>query len=98
MIEPRPLIGVRNVAASSRWYQKLLDCRSGHGGDTYEQLVRDGRMTSAASCLGRPEDQHELMGDPRLPLGNGVLLWFRVEDFDAAVARAARLAAEYRRT
>jgi hypothetical protein len=28
-------------------------------------------------------------GNPKLkPYGNGVLLWFEIEDFDAAVARA----------
>jgi hypothetical protein len=34
------------------------------------------------------------MGDPKTPVGNGVLLWFEVDDFDAAVARARELGAE----
>lgn len=33
------------------------------------------------------------MGDPNLPIGNGVLLWFEVDDFDAAVERARQLEA-----
>jgi catechol 2,3-dioxygenase-like lactoylglutathione lyase family enzyme len=28
----QPLIAVRDVEASSRWYQSLLGCKSGHGG------------------------------------------------------------------
>lgn len=38
-VRPQPLIAVRGVEASSRWYQRLLGCRSGHGGREYEQLV-----------------------------------------------------------
>lgn len=35
------------------------------------------------------------MGDPDLrPYGNGVLLWFEVDDFDDAVRRAGELGAE----
>ena len=30
-MKPQPLIAVKDVAASSRWYQKLLGCTSGHG-------------------------------------------------------------------
>jgi predicted enzyme related to lactoylglutathione lyase len=38
---------------------------------------------------------HGLIADPRLkPYGNGVLLWFEVDDFDAAVARAEAMNAE----
>ena len=33
------------------------------------------------------------MGDPSVEVGNGVLLWFEVDDFDAAVARARELGA-----
>ena len=38
----QPLICVTDVEASSRWYQRLLRCRSAHGGRQYEQLVKDG--------------------------------------------------------
>jgi hypothetical protein len=41
------------------------------------------------------EDHHGPIGDPNdRPYGNGVLLWFEVDDFDAAMARASALAAE----
>nr|WP_240475362.1 VOC family protein [Vulgatibacter incomptus] len=36
---------------------------------------------------------HGHMGDPAQPVGNGVMLWFEVDDFDAAVARARELQA-----
>src|SRR5437016_3062667 len=37
-----PLICVRDVESSSRWYQRLLGCESGHGGSEYERLNSDG--------------------------------------------------------
>src|SRR5437762_1011614 len=41
------------------------------------------------------EHHHGPLGDPNLkPYGNGVLLWFELEDFDAAVARAEEIKAD----
>jgi hypothetical protein len=40
------------------------------------------------------EHHHGPIGDPKLAHGNGVLLWFEIEDFDAAVLRARELQAE----
>ncbi len=36
-MRPQPLIAVKDVEASSRWYQRLLGCRSAHGGREYER-------------------------------------------------------------
>lgn len=86
--DPQPLICVRDVEASSRWYQRLLGCASDHGGPNYERLVIGGRLVLQ---LHRWEEEHHhgRIGDPAdLPPGNGLLLWFEVDDFDAAVARA----------
>jgi catechol 2,3-dioxygenase-like lactoylglutathione lyase family enzyme len=40
------------------------------------------------------DHHHGRIGDPNLPPGNGVLLWFEVDDFDAALARAEGLQAK----
>lgn len=40
------------------------------------------------------EHHHGRIGDPSLAHGNGVLLWFEIDDFDVAVARAVELQAE----
>jgi len=92
-MHPQPLICVRDVEASSRWYQHLLGCRSDHGGPHYERLVSDGRLILQLHHWD-VEHHHGRIGDPNLPAGNGVLLWFEVADFEAAVARAAELRAE----
>lgn len=89
---PQPLICVSDVEASSRWYQRLLGCRSDHGGPNYERLVADGRLVLQLHRWD-VEHHHGPIGDPKLAHGNGVLLWFEVTDFDAAVARATELKA-----
>jgi predicted enzyme related to lactoylglutathione lyase len=91
--QPQTLIAVRDVEASSRWYQELLGLESGHGGPHYERLLSGGTLVLQ---LHNPETEHDhgRIGDPAAPLGNGVLLWFgEVADFDAAAERARRLAA-----
>ncbi|WP_439889257.1 VOC family protein [Pseudomonas sp. MBLB4123] len=88
----QPLLAVRDVEASSRWYQSLLDCRSGHGGPDYEQLVSAGRMILQLHHWDA--HQHPHLGDPqRRPYGNGVVLWFQTDHFDRAVQRIQALAA-----
>lgn len=90
----QPLIAVVDVEASSRWYQALLGCTSGHGGPDYERLM-DGKQIIMQLHHWDVEHHHANLGDPAArPVGNGVLLWFEVDDFDAATARARSLGAE----
>jgi len=90
---PQPLICVRDVEASSRWYQHLLRCQSAHGGAKYERLVSHGRLILQLHRWD-VEHHHGRIGDPDLTPGNGVLLWFEVDDIDAAIARAEELQAQ----
>lgn len=93
-VRPQPLICVRDVEASSRWYQQLLGCRSAHGGSEYERLVHRDRLILQLHRWD-VEHHHGAIGDPNVkPYGNGVLLWFEVDDFDAALARAEALGAD----
>lgn len=92
-MQAQPLICVRDVVSSSRWYQRLLNCESAHGGPDYERLVSGGRLVLQLHDWN-VEHHHGRIGNPSLtPYGNGVLLWFEVEDFDDAVLRAAELGA-----
>ena len=92
-MKPQPLICVADVEASSRWYQDLLGCQSAHGGAEYERLLSDGVLVLQLHRWD-VEHHHGRLGDPSVQPGNGVLLWFEVEDFDAALARADALNAE----
>jgi len=56
-----PLICVRDVESSGRWYQRLLGCESGHVGREYERLNEDGRLTPLGRYLdGRNSGIREL--------------------------------------
>jgi catechol 2,3-dioxygenase-like lactoylglutathione lyase family enzyme len=81
------MLAVRDVPASSRFYVQLLGADSGHGGEEYEQVVQDGEILLQLHGL-EVEDHHGPLADPEQPLGNGILVWFEVADFDAAVERA----------
>jgi catechol 2,3-dioxygenase-like lactoylglutathione lyase family enzyme len=90
---PQPLIAVADVEASSRWYQRLLGCESAHGGPEYERLVHGGRLILQLHRWDVEHD-HGPIGDPVLPHGNGVLLWFETAEFDAAIERARAMGVE----
>lgn len=83
---PQPMLVVRDVPACSRFYQQVLGAESGHGGDEYEQIVSDGEIVLQLHDLD-VEDHHGRLADADKPFGNGVLVWFEVADFDAAVER-----------
>jgi len=92
-MRPQPLLAVSDVEASSRWYQRLLGCASAHGGPHYERLVAHGQLVLQLHRWDVEHD-HGPIGDPDArPYGNGVLIWFEVDDFDAAVVRAWELEA-----
>jgi hypothetical protein len=93
-IAPQPLICVSDVEASSRWYQRLLGCTSAHGGPEYERLVAGSGLILQLHRWDVGHD-HGPIGDPAIkPYGNGVLLWFALDDFDDAEARARELDAK----
>jgi catechol 2,3-dioxygenase-like lactoylglutathione lyase family enzyme len=93
-VRPQPLISVTDVERSSRWYQQLLGCQSGHGGDEYERLM-DGETLVMQLHRFEVEHHHGRIGDPDArPYGNGLALWFETDDFDAAVARAGAIGAD----
>jgi catechol 2,3-dioxygenase-like lactoylglutathione lyase family enzyme len=86
------IIGVRSVAESFRWYQSLFGqpaTEPAH--DFFGQLVdNDGTVLLCLHEWGAHE--HLSLESPdRATPGNGLLLFFRVDDFDEALARARRL-------
>ena len=90
------LLIVRDVSTSSRFYAELLDAESGDAPHGYAQIVSDGELVLQVHDSGT-EHHHGPLADPDLPVGNGVLVWFEVSDFEAAVERARRLGAPIER-
>ena len=85
------MLMVRDVEASSRWYQQLLGLTSDHGGPEYERLLADRELVLQLHHEGT-DHHHGPIGDPGKERGNGVLVWFGdVSDFDGVVERATGL-------
>jgi catechol 2,3-dioxygenase-like lactoylglutathione lyase family enzyme len=83
------IIGVRDVAASYRWYQALLGLAPGAPAHSYfGQLVDvDGTVLLSLHQWGI-EDHPTIVSPEAATPGNGLILFFRVDDFEAAFSRA----------
>lgn len=85
-----PMITVKDVEATSVFYQKLLCAVSAHGGDEYDQLVvGDSLVLQLHDC--RPDANHGPLRDLDVQPGNGLILWFTTDDFEAQLQRVADL-------
>jgi hypothetical protein len=96
MVEAQPLIAVRNVRASSRWYAELLGAASlpdHEHRDFYDRIMCSGRLVLQLHAWDE-EDHPNLVNADAAPHGHGVVIWFQVDDFELAVKRAQRLDAE----
>lgn len=92
-VRPQPLITVADVPAASRFYQAVLGASSGHGGEEYERLLVDGELIMQLHSAD-VEHHHGRLADDSGAAGNGMLVWFEVDDFDSAVARTRETGAE----
>ncbi|WOB09146.1 VOC family protein [Piscinibacter gummiphilus] len=86
------IIGVADVPHSFRWYLELLGLPMAEPAHDYFGQVLDADGT-VLLCLHRWGDhEHPTLSTPeRAEPGNGLLLFFRVDDFHEALARARNL-------
>jgi catechol 2,3-dioxygenase-like lactoylglutathione lyase family enzyme len=86
------IIGVADVPASFAWYQSLLGLPATTPGHHYfGQIVdSDGTVLLCLHQWGAHEHPTLTSPDSATP-GNGLLLFFRVDDFHAALPRARAL-------
>jgi hypothetical protein len=89
MIRLWTIIGARDVPGSFKWYQALFGqpvSRPAH--DHFGQILdADGTVLLCLHRWGAHEHPSLTSAELATP-GNGLLLFFRVDDFDACVARA----------
>jgi catechol 2,3-dioxygenase-like lactoylglutathione lyase family enzyme len=90
------IIGVADVARSFNWYQSLFgQPESVPAHDYFGQVVdADGTVLL---CLHKWGDHEHptLISPERAEPGNGLLLFFRVDDFDEALSRARALVSQF---
>jgi len=95
-VHSQPLIAVRDVRASSRWYQQLLGLETlpehSHR-DFYDRLLCAGQLVLQLHAWDA-HDHPNLVNRNAAPIGHGVVLWFEVDDFDAVVERARAMRAQ----
>lgn len=86
------IIGVADVARSFRWYQTLFgQPESAPAHDYFGQILdSDGTVLLCLHKWGAHEHP-TLVSPARAEPGNGLLLFFRVDDFDEALSRARTL-------
>jgi hypothetical protein len=89
-----PIIGVRDVEASSVWYLSLLGQvlrPTGHDDEFDQILDEDGTVLVCLHKWGAHGEGPPLESPGEVQPGNGVLLSILVEDFAACLERARRL-------
>src|SRR5215471_19287269 len=95
-VQSQPIIAVRDVRASSRWWSELLgaDSLPDHPHrDFYDRITCSSQLVLQLHAWDA-EEHPNLVDREAAPPGHGVLLWFEVSDFDSAVERARKLKAE----
>jgi len=76
-----PIIAVKDVEASSKWYQSIFGCRSMHGGKEFKVLVDEN--DEVLLCLHQwGAHEHPTMKDPGITPGNGLILYFKTDNMN----------------
>ena len=86
------LIGVSDVAGSCKWYQSLLGLPQTPPAHDYFGQIRDTDETVLLCLHEWGAHEHPTLTSPdRAEPGNGLILFFRVDDFEMALSRARAL-------
>jgi len=82
-----PIIAVKDVEASSNWYQKIFGFRRNHGGNHFSVLISED--DEIMLCLHQwGEHDHPTMTNPGITPGNGLLLYFRTTNMNGIYQNA----------
>jgi catechol 2,3-dioxygenase-like lactoylglutathione lyase family enzyme len=97
-VKPQPILAVRDVRASARWYSHILGSSEPTGSppSDHEHLYRRIHVGHdlVLQLHAWDEEDHPNLTDPdRAPVGRGVLVWFEVDDYAAAATRARAIGA-----
>lgn len=83
------IIGVRDVAKSANWYQSLFGQPAAPPSHPHFSQILDSDGTVLLCLHQWGEHEHPSLMSPGVARpGNGLLLFFRVDDFDESLRRA----------
>jgi catechol 2,3-dioxygenase-like lactoylglutathione lyase family enzyme len=89
------IIGVGDVHRSFKWYQSLLGLPATAPAHDYFGQILDSDGTVLLCLHSWGAHEHPSLTSPdHAPPGNGLLLFFRVDDFDLSLTRARALVAQ----
>ena len=93
-VQSQPLIAVRDVRRVAVDQQLLgLSALPEHDHrDSYDRILSDGHLILQLHAW--EEESHPIVNADAAAVGHGVLVWFEVDDFDAAVEQARSLRAK----
>lgn len=76
-----PIIAVKNIEASARWYHLVFGFKNAHGGKDFAVLKSED--DEIILCLHQwGEHNHPSLKENNRTVGNGLLLYFRTENID----------------
>lgn len=76
-----PIIAVKDVKESSKWYQSVFGCKRKHGGDEF--AVLEDKNGEILICLHKwGEHGHPTMTNPKIKPGNGLILYYKTDNLE----------------
>ena len=81
MIKIDPIIAVKDIKASSKWYKSVFGLRTRGEHDYFAVLLAEN--DEILLCLHKWEaHEHPTMINPNISPGNGLILYFRTENIN----------------
>lgn len=77
-----PILAVKDVNASAKWYQSVFGCKRTHDGDEFA-VIKD-ENDEILICLHKwGAHQHPTMKNPNVKPGNGLILYYKTDNLVA---------------
>lgn len=90
MVKLDPILAVKDVLSSARWYEELFGLKNKHGGSNFAVLQDESGET--VICLHEwGSHNHPSMTDPTILPGNGLILYFKTTDFESVRGKAEEM-------
>ena len=85
-----PIIAVKNVEASTKWYHQVFGFKTHGGHEWFAVLLSENNEIML--CLHKWEAHgHPTMMDPKITPGNGLILYFRTDNMNVIRQNAEQI-------